>query len=74
VVRERFRSARAKAKQAGKKITRSIDPVIENGIRDALAKGDVGMIKIANRFGVGTGTVQRIKAEMATKGASSATC
>lgn len=64
VVRERFRSARAKAKQAGKKITRSIDPAIENAIREALVKGDAGMIKIANRFGVGTGTVQRIKNEM----------
>jgi hypothetical protein len=30
-----------------------------------LQKGDLGMHKIAARFGVGTGTVQRIKAEMA---------
>jgi hypothetical protein len=30
-----------------------------------LRKGDVGMHKIAAAFGVGTGTVQRIKAEMA---------
>jgi hypothetical protein len=28
-------------------------------------KGDAGMHKIAARFGVGTGTVQRVKAEMA---------
>jgi DNA invertase Pin-like site-specific DNA recombinase len=74
VIRERFRSARAEAKQAGKKITRSIDPVIENGIRDALAKGDAGMIKIANRFGVGTGTVQRIKAEMISESAAPVSC
>jgi DNA invertase Pin-like site-specific DNA recombinase len=66
VIRERFRSGRAKAKLAGKKITRSIDPAVENAIRDALTKGDAGMIKIANRFGVGTGTVQRIKDEMAS--------
>jgi hypothetical protein len=33
-------------------------------IRAALAKGDEGMHKIAARVGVGTGTVQRIKAEM----------
>jgi DNA invertase Pin-like site-specific DNA recombinase len=74
VFRERFRSGRAVAKQAGKKVTRSIAPEIEDAIRDALKKGDAGIIKIANRFGVGTGTVQRIKAAMATKGASSAAC
>jgi DNA invertase Pin-like site-specific DNA recombinase len=74
VVRERFRSARAKAKQAGKKITRSVDPAVENEIRDALARGDAGMIKIANRFGVGTGTVQRIKAEMTSKNAAPVSC
>jgi hypothetical protein len=34
------------------------------GIWAALAKGDAGMHKIAARFGVGTGTVQRIRAEM----------
>jgi len=34
-------------------------------MRDALRKGDAGMQKIAARFGVGTGTVQRIKAGMA---------
>jgi hypothetical protein len=31
----------------------------------ALTKGEAGMHKIAARFGVGTGTVQRIKSEMA---------
>jgi DNA invertase Pin-like site-specific DNA recombinase len=71
VLRERFRSGRAAAKQAGKWVTRSIAPEIEDAIRDALEKGDAGIIKIAKRFGVGTGTVQRIKAAMASKGASS---
>ena len=33
-------------------------------IRKALKKGDSGIRKIAPIFGVGTGTVQRIKAEM----------
>jgi hypothetical protein len=37
----------------------------EAAIRAALKAGDVGMHKIAAAFGVGTGTVQRIKAEMA---------
>jgi DNA invertase Pin-like site-specific DNA recombinase len=64
VFRERFRSGRAVAKQAGKRVTRSIAPEVEDAIREALEKGDAGIIKIANRFGVGTGTVQRIKDEM----------
>jgi len=34
--------------------------------RKALAEGDRGILKIASEFGVGSGTVQRIKAEMAT--------
>jgi DNA invertase Pin-like site-specific DNA recombinase len=62
---ERLRVGSAKARQYGKKLgRRRIDPAIEAAIRDALRKGDAGMIRIAQRFGVGTGTVQRIKAEM----------
>jgi DNA invertase Pin-like site-specific DNA recombinase len=62
---ERLRVGRAKVKHHGGKLyRRRIDPAIENAIRDALRKGDAGMIRIATRFGVGTGTVQRIKAEM----------
>jgi hypothetical protein len=37
----------------------------ESAIQAALAAGDMGMHRIAARFGVGTGTVQRIKAGMA---------
>jgi hypothetical protein len=33
-------------------------------IRKALKKGDLGIRKIAATLGVGTGTVQRIKAEI----------
>jgi hypothetical protein len=40
------------------------DKATETAIRSALQKGDTGMHKIAAAFGVGTGTVQRIKAEM----------
>jgi DNA invertase Pin-like site-specific DNA recombinase len=72
--RERFRSGRAVAKRAGKRVTRSITPEIEDAIRDALEKGDAGIIKIANRFGVGTGTVQRIKARMASETAAPVSC
>jgi hypothetical protein len=42
-----------------------IDGALEADIRTALKKGDTGMRKIAVRFGVATGTVQRIRAEMA---------
>ena len=38
----------------------------EASIRKALATRDRGILKIASEFGVGSGTVQRIKAEMAT--------
>jgi hypothetical protein len=38
----------------------------EAAIRCALQNGDSGMHKIAAAFGVGAGTVQRIKAEMST--------
>ena len=35
-----------------------------SAVRKALKKGDAGIRKIATTLGVGTGTVQRIKAEM----------
>jgi DNA invertase Pin-like site-specific DNA recombinase len=65
VVRNRFRDGWAKEKRNGKlRGRRRITPAVESAIRDALRKGDAGMMKIATRFGVGTGTVQRIKAKM----------
>jgi hypothetical protein len=42
----------------------TIGPATEAAIRKALKKGDTGIRKIAATLGVGTGTVQRIKAEM----------
>jgi len=44
---------------------KSSDFRIGSGSRKALAKGDKGILKIAAEFGVGSGTVQRIKAEAA---------
>jgi DNA invertase Pin-like site-specific DNA recombinase len=63
---ERLQAGRATVKQHGVKLgrPRKIAPSVEKAIRDALQKGDAGIIRIAKRFGVGTGTVQRIKAEM----------
>jgi DNA invertase Pin-like site-specific DNA recombinase len=71
VIRNRFRDGWAKARRNGKlRGRRRIASAVENAIRDALLKGDAGMLKIATRFGVGTGTVQRIKAEMTSEGAA----
>jgi bacterioferritin-associated ferredoxin len=42
--------------------------VTDAAIRKALKKGDTGIRKIANTLGVGTGTVQRIKAQMSPGG------
>jgi DNA invertase Pin-like site-specific DNA recombinase len=62
---ENLQAGAARVRQYGGKLgRRRIDPSIESAIRDALQKGDAGIISIAKRFGVGTGTVQRIKSEM----------
>jgi DNA invertase Pin-like site-specific DNA recombinase len=55
-----------RARKAGTRLGRpTIDATKEKAIRKALAKGDKGMLKIAAELGVGSGTVQRIKAAMA---------
>jgi len=60
---ERVNAGLRRAKAAGKILGRPrIDPGIEASIRKALAKGDKGILRIAAEFGVGSGTVQRIKA------------
>jgi DNA invertase Pin-like site-specific DNA recombinase len=65
MIQERVRAGLARAKAAGKKFGRPrLDCAIEARIRKALQKGDLGMRKIAVEFGVGTGTVQRIRAGM----------
>jgi DNA invertase Pin-like site-specific DNA recombinase len=65
MIQERVRAGLARAKAAGAKFVRPrIDSAIEKEIRKALQKGEIGMRKIAVEFGVGTGTVQRIRAEM----------
>jgi DNA invertase Pin-like site-specific DNA recombinase len=65
MIQERVRAGLARAKEDGKTLGRPrTDKAIEAAIRRAPQKGDTGMHKIAAAFGVGTGTVQRIKAEM----------
>jgi DNA invertase Pin-like site-specific DNA recombinase len=66
MIQERVRAGLARAKDEGKTLGRpKIAPATEKAIRAALTKGEEGIHKIATRFGVGTGTVQRIKSEMA---------
>jgi DNA invertase Pin-like site-specific DNA recombinase len=62
---EHLHTGLLRAKQNGLKVRQhKIAPPIENAIHDALQKGDAGVMRIAKRFGVGTATVQRIKAAM----------
>jgi hypothetical protein len=42
----------------------TISAATDTAIRKALKKRDIGIRKIATALGVGTGTVQRIKAQM----------
>ncbi|SEF12828.1 Site-specific DNA recombinase [Rhizobiales bacterium GAS191] len=66
VIVERVKAGLDRARAQGKRLGRpATDAKTEKAIRKALAKGDMGMLKIAARFRVGSGTVQRIKAAMA---------
>jgi DNA invertase Pin-like site-specific DNA recombinase len=62
----RVQAGLSRARKEGKRLGRPpIDARKEGRIKVALAKGDKGILKIAAEQGVGSGTVQRIKAEMA---------
>jgi hypothetical protein len=61
-------TALAERKAQGKPLGRPrIDPAIEKAIRASLRVGGRGIQAIARKHGVGTGTVQRVKAEMARR-------
>jgi hypothetical protein len=64
MIQERVRAGLARAKSEGKRLGRPpIDPALEKRIREALAAPDrPGVRKIAARFRVNPGTVQRIAA------------
>ncbi len=65
MIRQRVNAGLARARAQGKRLGRpATDAKTEQAIREALAAGKMGMLKIAAAFGVGSGTVQRIKAEM----------
>jgi DNA invertase Pin-like site-specific DNA recombinase len=67
MIRQRINAGLARARTQGKRIGRpKIDAKTEAAIRDALASGEQGILKIAAAFGVGSGTVQRVKTDMMT--------
>jgi hypothetical protein len=64
IIRERINAGLARAKANGVKLGRpKVTPEVERKARRKLAKG-TGVLKTATLLGIGTGTVQRIKAEM----------
>jgi hypothetical protein len=64
--RRNITAAIAKRKAQGKTWGRPrIEPTVEKAIRASLRAGGKGIHAIAREYGVGTGTVQRVKAEMA---------
>jgi DNA invertase Pin-like site-specific DNA recombinase len=65
MIRERVKAGLDRARAQGKRLGRpTIDAKTNTAIRKALKKGDAGIRKIATTLGVGTGTVQKIKAEL----------
>jgi DNA invertase Pin-like site-specific DNA recombinase len=66
IIVERVKAGLNRARKAGKKFGRpKIDLQTETAIRAALKRGGKGILKIAAEQGVGSGTVQRIRREMA---------
>lgn len=66
MIRDRTKAGLARARAQGKTLGRpKVAADTEHAIREALTAGGEGMQKIARRLGVGTGTVQRIRTEMA---------
>jgi DNA invertase Pin-like site-specific DNA recombinase len=64
MIRQRINAGLKRAIEAGKQLGRPpIDPTLEKRIQSQLRAGK-GMLKVAAEFGVGSGTVQRIKREM----------
>jgi DNA invertase Pin-like site-specific DNA recombinase len=66
MIKERVRAGLARAKAEGKRLGRpsAMTPAKERQARRLLAK-KVGVLKVAKKLGLGTGTVQNIKAAMA---------
>ncbi len=64
MIQQRIHAGLTRAKKAGKQLGRPrVDPAVEEAIRTALLAGGKGIHAVARAHGVGSGTVQRIKAE-----------
>ena len=67
MIAERVRAGMTRAKAEGKHLGRPrIDADTEQAIARDLRKGGMGIHRIAAKHGVGSGTVQRIRAELGT--------
>ena len=65
MLRSRVLAGLDRVRQQGKKLGRpKVSPKVENAIRTHLSTGN-GILKVAALVGVGSGTVQRVKREMA---------
>jgi hypothetical protein len=74
MLRARVLAGLDRVRQQGKKLGRpKVSPKIENAIRNHLSAGN-GILKVAALVGVGSGTVQRVKREMAGELAQAACC
>src|SRR6202163_3612528 len=72
MLRARVLAGLDRVRQQGKKLRRpKVSPKIENAIRTHLMAGN-GILKVAALVGVGSGTVQRVKREMAQELAKAA--
>ena len=66
MIRSRVMAGLARARAQGKKLGRPrISPKVERAICAGLAKGK-GILKLSRELGVGSGTIQRVKAEHRT--------
>ena len=72
IIRSRVLAGLDRVRQQGKKLGRpKVSPKIEDAIRRHLSAGN-GILKVAALVGVGSGTVQRVKREMAEQLAETA--
>jgi DNA invertase Pin-like site-specific DNA recombinase len=64
MIRQRVRAGLKRAMANGAQLGRpKIDAALERKVQRQLEKG-IGILKVAKSLGLGTGTVQRIKADM----------
>ena len=66
MIQERVRAGLARARAEGKRLGRPpIPSATEEALKKALREGGVGIRKLAAQYGVGVGTVMRVKAAIA---------